>query len=81
MISYVKGAVLDVMKIAGLLKQLGEGHIFYEVDHGAKAPSCHRDAVDQGNSMEKADFSPSDTIDECFDEWILWVDENRVIHP
>ncbi|HAN31792.1 MAG TPA: sodium-independent anion transporter, partial [Myxococcales bacterium] len=45
LISHVKGSVLRVMKIAGLVDTLGEGHIFYEVQDAVGAALRHRDAV------------------------------------
>lgn len=63
MISHVKGPVLRVLQIAGLVDTLGEGHIFYEVQDAVSAALRHRDAVEQGVSLAEEDFGLSDMID------------------
>jgi SulP family sulfate permease len=63
MISHVKGVVLKVMRLSGLLEALGDGHVFYEVHDAVTAALRHRDAVDMGISIEEEDFGPSDMID------------------
>ena len=63
MISHVKGSVLQVMEAAGIAELLGSGHLFYEVHDAVQAALRHREAVDQGLSVEEEEFGPSDCID------------------
>jgi SulP family sulfate permease len=63
MISHVKGSVLQVMEAAGIAELLGSGHLFYEVHDAVQAALRHREAVDQGVSVEEEEFGPSDYID------------------
>lgn len=63
MISHVKGSVLQVMEKSGLVDLLREGHLFYEVHDAVQAALRHREAVDQGLSVDEEEFGPSDYID------------------
>jgi sulfate permease, SulP family len=63
MISHVKGSVMEVMRKAGLIEVLGKGHMFYEVHDAVLAALRHREAVDEGVTLENEDFGDDDYID------------------
>jgi len=62
-VSHVKGSVLAVMRDTGILEQLGEGHIFYEVHDAVEAAIRHRQSVEKGVPLEQEDFGASDMVD------------------
>jgi sulfate permease, SulP family len=65
MVSHVKGVVLEVMEIAGIVEILGEGHIYYEVHDAVNAAIRYRDAINEGMEDEDSQevFGKSDMLD------------------
>jgi sulfate permease, SulP family len=62
-VSHLKGAVLSTMRETGILDELGEGHVFYEVHDAVMAALRHREAVEAGIPEAEEDFGPSDMMD------------------
>jgi len=62
-VSHVKGSVLSTMRQTGILEELGEGHIFYEVHDAVAAAVRHRQADEAGVPHVLEDFGPSDMMD------------------
>lgn len=65
MVSHIKGPVLKVMQVAGIVDTLGEGHIHYEVHDAVKAAVRLRDALNSGLSEVQAEcqLGKSDMLD------------------
>lgn len=65
MVSHIKGPVLEVMQVAGIVEILGEGHIHYEVHDAVQAAIRLRDALRSGLTDEQAEekLGKSDILD------------------
>jgi sulfate permease, SulP family len=61
--SHVKGSVLRTMEQTEIVKLLGQGHLFYEVEDAVQAAIRHRQAAEAGVPLEKEEFGPSDPLD------------------